>query len=560
MGLGSFKMKWKISGLIGVFLLSFVIISMLTVFQIKDTLIREKKAKLQDVVETAYGVADYFYKLSQDGRMSDADARAAAIAAIKSLRYDGKEYFWINDTTRPVPKMIMHPTVPALDGKVMDAEKFNCATSIQPGLNGDITETGGKKNLFQAFVDVAEQKGGGYVTYDWPKPLAGGEVTKESYPKLSFVKKFDPWQWVIGSGVYIDDVNAAFLKGVRNLIFLILIVFIATSGMGWALSQDMMKNITKILAMLENMSHGRFDADVEVDPSSRTGKTAKDEFGQMFQALSVTHENLKALFEKINTAAGQLEQRSFVVNDSSQGLLSASVQGKGHAQEIDHEAQLTAESVGSVASAMEEMVATITEISKNTLQAKETSDRANSESMDAMAVVEALARSAQEIGKVSKLIGDIAEQTNLLALNATIEAARAGEAGKGFAVVANEVKELAKQTSNSVSTIDSIISGIQAGTTDTLDAMNHINGTIVNVTDITNQIAAAVEEQTAAASEISQRLQDANQKAGQMSEEASHITGLNDHIAGKADALLEVAKDLTNASDNLKEALSSVRI
>jgi methyl-accepting chemotaxis protein len=167
----------------------------------------EKRLKTKQLVESAYGVLSHFHELQQAGSLGEEAAQAQAIATIKALRYGNGDYFWLNDLGRPYPKMIMHPTVPSLDGKVLDAAKFDCATSLAPE-GREPTVTDGKKNLFAAFVDVVEQGGEGYVTYDWPKPAAGGGVTPELYPKVSFVKKFAPWGWLIGSGIYVDDVDA----------------------------------------------------------------------------------------------------------------------------------------------------------------------------------------------------------------------------------------------------------------------------------------------------------------------------------------------------------------
>ena len=190
----------------------------------KSTLLEDRKVKTRHLVEAAHGVMAHFYELQQSGALSEEDAQDAAIKTIKGMRYEQKEYFWINDFTAPTPKMIMHTTLPALDGTVLDDEKFNCATSMQAGLDGPIEKTNGKQNLFIAFDDVANRAGYGFVTYNWPKPKAGGGTTKELYAKLSFVKKFDGWNWVIGSGIYIDDLDSIFWHRAAWMIGFVLFV------------------------------------------------------------------------------------------------------------------------------------------------------------------------------------------------------------------------------------------------------------------------------------------------------------------------------------------------
>ena len=152
-----------------------------------------------------FGAGDWL----EDVKMS---MQSTAMHDIKSLRLSDGNYFWINDSTLPYPLMLMPPTLPHLDGSILDQPQFDCAASMQIGLDGPSVNTGGNKNLFQAFVEVVkEDKVGheGYVTYLWPKPLKDGGATKELYPKLSYVRLFEPWGWVIGMGTYhVEKINA----------------------------------------------------------------------------------------------------------------------------------------------------------------------------------------------------------------------------------------------------------------------------------------------------------------------------------------------------------------
>ncbi|RMD74939.1 MAG: methyl-accepting chemotaxis protein, partial [Lentisphaerae bacterium] len=147
--------------------------------------------RLQNVVESAEALIRVQIQAVKAGRKDVRQAQKAAIEQLRSLRYaGGSGYVWVNDMGEPYPKMVMHPIVPSLEGKVMDDPKYNC------------TPDGG--NLFQAFVKVCKTKGAGFVRYKWPKPAKDG--LKEETPKLSFVKLVPEWNWVIGTGVYVDDV------------------------------------------------------------------------------------------------------------------------------------------------------------------------------------------------------------------------------------------------------------------------------------------------------------------------------------------------------------------
>ncbi|MDD5295641.1 MAG: response regulator [Rhodocyclaceae bacterium] len=172
---------------------------------LRQVLWHEKEVKTRQLVDSAYSVLAHFYDLQRKGELSEAAARAAAIGTIKAMRYEETEYFWLNDLGTPFPRMIMHPTMPTLDGTLLDSQQFNCATGLRVGNETRFTATDGRKNLFVAFVEVVSQGGQGYVTYNWPKPRANGGVSEELHPKLSYVRKFEPWGWLVGSGIYMDD-------------------------------------------------------------------------------------------------------------------------------------------------------------------------------------------------------------------------------------------------------------------------------------------------------------------------------------------------------------------
>ncbi|MFH1020054.1 MAG: cache domain-containing protein, partial [Pseudomonadota bacterium] len=170
--------------------------------QYRQKLLDDHKDHLRINVQIAYGILEKLDSEAKQGKLGENNAKAEAIEIIKNLRFgkDNKDYFWINDMGKPFATMIMHPTVPELNGKLLDAQKFNCAL-------------GKKENLFNAFVQVCEKSGEGFVDYSWPKPTKDGLTSEQ--PKLSFVRLFREWGWVIGTGVYIDDIDteaAAFEK------------------------------------------------------------------------------------------------------------------------------------------------------------------------------------------------------------------------------------------------------------------------------------------------------------------------------------------------------------
>lgn len=159
----------------------------------RDAAIERRKAELQDIVDIAYSIVLMNYRKYKEGGFTEDEAKALSLQQLRGIRYDdGVGYIWVNDTTSPVPRMVMHPIMTELEGEILDNPEFERAQGVG-------------NNIFVAFREVCEAYGGGYVDYLWPKPLAEG--VSEERAKLSYVSLFDEWDWVIGSGVYIDDID-----------------------------------------------------------------------------------------------------------------------------------------------------------------------------------------------------------------------------------------------------------------------------------------------------------------------------------------------------------------
>lgn len=170
----------------------------------KNTILEERKKDLKNVISIAFHIIYIARQAYLDGRVSEAEAKETAIREIRKMKYgDSVGYIWINDTKRPTPKMIMHPTIPELNGTVLDAPRFNCAL-------------GKGKNLFQAFNEICAKNGEGYVDYLWPKPTSEG--LSEDQPKLSYGRLDKEWNWILGTGVYIDDIEEEVVKKKANIL------------------------------------------------------------------------------------------------------------------------------------------------------------------------------------------------------------------------------------------------------------------------------------------------------------------------------------------------------
>ena len=544
-------------------LLGMLVVSVATLFSEKATILDDRKVKTRHLVEVAYGILDHFQQQEKAGALSADDARKAAIAAIKALRYEGKEYFWINDLGTPVPKMVMHPTVPALDGTVLDAAKFNCATSLQEGTDGAVVSTDGKMNLFAAFVKVADKAGHGYVTYQWPKPKQGGGTTEETYPKLSYVKKFAPWDWVVGSGIYIDDIDALFRSRVLTLgaislgvtaVIALLLLFI-TRGIS-----NVINGIKEAMGAIQETKD--LSRRVEV-----TGRNEVSEIGHSFNELVASFQDLirgvvasaqevLALTTQLASAAAHVAASSTRQKDSSSSMATAVEETRASiAQVADNsgEAHRIAEQAGELSNRGEAIVHDAAEeMSKIAGAVQESATR-----------IQSLGEQSARISSIVGVIKEIADQTNLLALNAAIEAARAGEQGRGFAVVADEVRKLAERTTHSTQEIGAMISAIQRDTENAVRAMQEGSSRVEGGVTLARQAGAsmasiregagrvisavggirqALDEQSRATQLVAESVESIVAMAEQNSAETGDIASTSQRLEGLARRLQEMVE------------------
>lgn len=429
--------------------------------QTKSRIMTERQEATRQVVQTAVGVLKHFHAEARAGRMTDAEAKAAAISAVSALRYSGSEYFWINDMH---PTMIVHP--------------------IKPELNGaDLTDTvdADGQHLFVEFVKTVRRDGAGFVSYMWPKPGA-----TDPQPKISYVAGYRPWGWIVGSGIYVDDVQSVALSDSRLLLLSALGILVLAGGLFLMVGRSIVRPIRAATGLLASG-----DLTTRLDPG--TGHTELEQLAgalnaTLDRAASVT-SGVSVAVTELDSAAGRLAETSDEIARTADGAHQRTSAASAAAAQVDAGIEL-------VAAGTAQMGASIEGIAQNANAVASIASRAVSLAQATNETVAALGQSSAEIGNVVKVINTVAEQTNLLALNATIEAARAGDAGRGFAVVASEVKELARETARATGDISGRVDGIQAAVTKAAGEIAEITEIIGRINDYQVTIASAVEEQT----------------------------------------------------------------
>ena len=474
--------------------------------------------------------------------------------AVAQLRYGSKgtDYFWINDMG---PTMVMHPMKPALDGKDLSNNK-------DP--NG--------KRLFVDMANVCRDKGEGFVDYMWPLP-----GHQEPVPKLSYVKLFKPWGWVVGTGIYLDDVDravaakekeiASAIAAQRNGLVMVIVVLLVLTGIGVALiGKRITRPIVTASDMLKDIAQG------EGDLTRRLEVSSKDEIGEMAKWFNVFAENIQQIIGSVQENARQVNDSSAELNaiadqtstnatdtsEKANTVAAASEEMSANMNSVAAAMEEAATNVGMVASAAEEMTATINEIAQNTEKARGVAGGAVDQTANASSQVAELGTAAQEIGKVIETITEISEQVNLLALNATIEAARAGEAGKGFAVVANEIKELARQTAEATGEIKSRIESIQNSTDGTVTEIGNITQVVNEVNEIVSTIATAVEEQSVTTNEIASNVSQAAQGIEEVNENVAQSSTVSSEISQDIAEVTRASGEISNSSEQISMSAESL--
>ena len=514
--------------------LMLLVMSAVMLRQIHFDLLGAKAQKTMHVVQTASGVLDYYQGLEKAGTLTREQAQQQALEAVRGLRYNQSDYFWINDL-RPV--MIMHPTNPKLIGQ--DLSTIKDPDGFQ---------------VFNEMVAVAKAKGAGMIDYRWPKPGATDPVQKTSYISL-----FAPWGWIIGSGVYVDDVQAEFRQEVWKTAAIVAVITLVMVVLLVLIARSIVRPLEQAVQAMASIASG------ESDLTRSLATEGSDEVTRL-----AGHFN--AFTGKLRRVVGDLQQ-------SANGLAQASTQLGGNAHQAQDRSQRQSEQMELVATAVNQVTHGVQDVARNAEYAASEMRDAQSQAQQGQAnidnslrqigelsgtidqaveVIRTLASESTQIGSVLEVISSIADQTNLLALNAAIEAARAGDQGRGFAVVADEVRLLAQRTQKSTAEIHAMIDRLQGHSAAAVkvigdssraslatieqaqlagSSLTSIRQALGNLNDLNASIASATLEQSQVVEDINQNVTDAAQLSRHAADAAVQSTRGSEQLRALSEQL-----------------------
>jgi len=502
----------------------------------RQNMINEREAGLKRVVETAEGILKSYAAEVAAGKTSLADAQKQALERIAAMRYDNDNYIFVFDSK---PVVLMHPTNKNVVGKNV----------------GDRKDSDGKL-YYVEMVKVGKAQQRGYVNYMGRLP--GADDTNRTQ-KVSYLIYYQPWDWLLVSGVFLNDVESDFYKNLLKLAGILIVVGVAVSAMMLAIIRNITRSLGGEPAYAVGVASRIASGDLTMAIKTRAGDKAS-----LLYEMSVMRERLSSVIGGIRTGTDSIDTGAKEIAAGNMDLSSRTEE--------------QAASLEETASSMEELTSTVKQNADNARQAGQLANTASDIARRGGDVVgqvvdtmQGITESSRKIADIIGVIDGIAFQTNILALNAAVEAARAGEQGRGFAVVASEVRSLAQRSAQAAKEIkhliDDSVARVDSGSELVQRAgqtMGEVVDAVQRVTDIMGEISSATEEQSSGIGQVNlaiTQMDQATQQNAALVEQAAAAAGsLEEQARRLKDAVAFFQTDGVTAVPVVREAAPAARV
>ncbi len=526
------SMRTKLMVLVGVALAGLIVLGVVAMYSLKAAMLADRTDKVRNITEVAGGVIAYFEEQAANGKLSDAQAQKLAQEAFTKARYNGVEYVFV---IAPDSTWLAYPRADLLGKKMRE---------VVPSLY----------QLFEQRLQTAPN--GVVIEYVWKKNDEVGEVGKVTYAAIS-----QRWKWCYGTGIYVDDVQTAFLKSSLWMGIAIVILAVILLGLSGLITSRLIRELGGepgyAADVVRTIAAGDLRQNIQLRPNDHSSLLA---------AIADMQQRLRTLIREI------------VGNADSLGSMAGNI--ADHADRTAKSSEDQSSAATAMAASIEEMTVSINHIADHAEQARQSSaqagdlagqgasvlgqavteiQRINQAVEEASCTIVQLTDKTETISSIANVIHDIADQTNLLALNAAIEAARAGEQGRGFAVVADEVRKLAERTGTATQEISRMIADIHTSSTVSRENMEEAVVRVRAGVDLTEQGGSAVNRIHEGSSQVLHVVNDISHALREQSQASNDIAMNVERIAQVAAENAVIAHETAQATNQMHQMTDSLR-
>ncbi|RKP54578.1 methyl-accepting chemotaxis protein [Pararobbsia silviterrae] len=492
----------KLRAMIAVLWLGLIVIGVLGAWQNRVSMTADRRAQLVALVDQAHSIVAHQHALAEQHAITEEQAKKNAIDTLAALRYGKDGYVSVNDSH---PVIIMHPIKPALNGQDVSEMKDPAG-----------------HYLFRDIVTAGNHDGGGFVDYLWPKPGSDNPV-----PKTSYSRRFEPWDWYIVTGMYMDDVESAFISSALR--------WLAMTAVLGAISTGVMLVIVRSVRR-----HLGGELEFAVETARRIAE------GDLATAVPATHGDERSLLGALRTMQASLVATVSRVRQGTDNINVGATEIAAGNSDLSQRTEQQASALVETSTSMEQMTANVKHNADSASQAARLAEEAAAVATRGSGVVGDVVQTMAEITARSRKIGDIisvidaiAFQTNILALNAAVESARAGEQGRGFAVVASEVRSLAQRSASAAKEIKVLIESSTQSVETGAAQVSNAGETMTEIVNSVRRVTQILEEISRASHEQSTGIEQVNRAIGEM----DHVTQQNAALVEQAAAAAHSLKD-----------------